>query len=181
MSFVQRAKDKLKKEYESYKYNKELENSPEIVRHKLNSEREQVRLQTEVARERQTFEREKLELKSLQRQNSTMGKLGTGIKEHLNEVRERNNNTQPKVNKGYQNNLRNNATLGSGRNIIYDQSPTRNSNLTLGNQPQGSRSLILSDEKSTRSVFGHSGGVTGNNKTVKPKKKTQGKTIVIKL
>lgn len=174
MSFVQKAKDKLKKEYDSYKYNRQLEKQPEIVRKKLEYAREEQREQIKVMKEQQQFERERAELKSLQRENSTLGKLGTGVKSYLDNVKA---SQKPRG----QAQVRSNATLGSGRNIIYDN-PTQASSLGgFSNQPQGSKSLILSDEKSKSSVFGHSGGVLGNNRQeVKPKKK-QGKTIVIRL
>lgn len=174
MSFVQRAKDKLKKEYESYKYNKELENKPEIVRNKLERARAEQREQIQVMKEQQQFEREKQELKTLQRQNSTVGRFGSALKSHLDNVKA--SQQQPRG----QLKAKQNATLGTGRNIIYDQKPTNNFT-TFNEQPKGSKSLILSDEKSKSSVFGHSGGVVGNRQQVKPKKKPQGKTIVIKL
>jgi hypothetical protein len=173
MSFVTRAKEKLKKEYDSYKYNKQLENNPEVIRNKLEKARTENREQNARVREQIAFERDKQELKSLQKGNSRFGSALTSVKEHLNEVKQQRSGQK----------LRQKASLGTGRNIIYDESPTRNSALTLGNQPTGSRSLIMSDVKNKTSVFGHQGGVTGNNTQPRTKKKakTQGKTIVIKL
>ena len=145
MSFVQRAKDKLKKEYDSYKYNRQLERQPEIVRKKLEYAREEQREQIKVMKEQQTFERERAELKSLQRENSTVGRFGSAVKQHLDNVKQ---SQKP------QGNLRakQNAILGTGRNIIYDN-PTQKSALTMNNQPVGSKSLILSDKKKKKSVF----------------------------
>lgn len=174
MSFVSQAKDKLKKEYDAYKYNKSLENDPAIVRAKLQDERARMKVETQKLREQKEFEREKTELKELQRSNSSIGKFGAGVKSYLADVK-----ASQQVGKK-QNKLRDNTTLGAGRNIIYDQKPTNNFS-TFTQDPKGSKSLILSDEKSKSSVFGHSGGVLGNREQPQPKKKKQNKTIIIKL
>lgn len=167
MSFVTQAKEKIKKEYEQYKYNKQLENNPEVVRKKL----EQARIEQ---RERIEIERDKAELKQLQGK-SGFTKAVESTRTYLQSVDDK---------KRLQGKPSGKAQLGTGRNIIYDESPTKNSALTLGANPQGSRSLILSDEKRKgQGVFGHSGGVLGQQevRVKKPKKAKQGKTIVIKL
>ena len=174
MSFIQRAKENIKKEIDAYKYNKQLENNPQVVRQRLANERADISKQLVEARERQQFEREKAELKQIQKESSFIGKLGQKlqpIQQHLQNVKQQKQTTNYK-NKKY------NASLGTGRNIIYDNKPTS----MLTQDVKGARSLLLSDEKSKSSTFGHSGGVLGNKiQPKKAQKKQAGKTIVIKL
>lgn len=180
MSFVSRAREKLTREIDAYKRNKQLENDPEVVRYKLQQERETIRQQKVVQQERAEYERERAELKELQRQNSTAGKVGAQVKEYLASVQARKQPKATKADKQYANRLRQSASLGTGRNIIYDQSPTNSfagNSFMTSNRP----SLIQQDVgKPNREVFGHSGGVLGQPVKVK-KPQGKGKTIVIKL
>lgn len=165
------AKEKLKKEINAYKYNKQLENTPEVQRAKLQKEVALQRERIAQVREQKQFEKDKAELKSLQRSNSKFGNVLTQVREHLDNVKKRQGKTGSKGG----------MSLGTGRNIIYDKSPTNSytKNSFMSSQPT---SLIRQDVRPKGSVFGHSGGVFGAKEpTLKPKKSKKSKTIVINV
>lgn len=175
MSFLTTAKQKFKKEVEDYKTNKRLENDPEVVRYKLEKAREEKRQEGARVREQLQLERDKQELKQLKQGNSKLGGFLSSTQSYLQGVKQRQQintgNTKREVKAG--------ATLGSGRNVIYDQSP-RSSFVMDGLGKESVKNRLLSNEKSRSNVFGHSGGVYGQPTVVK-QKKAKGQTIVIKL
>lgn len=137
MSFVTRAK----KEYENYKTAKKLENDPEVMRYKLQKAREEKRQEQLRMQEKLQYERDKQELKELQQKNSKFGGFLKNTQSYLQDVKQR-----------QQVNTKKNASLGTGNNIIYDQTPKNAFEMDkLGKESV--KKKLLSNEKSKKGVF----------------------------
>lgn len=92
MGFFNTARERVKREYEQFKYNRELDNNPDVVRARLQEARKIQAEQIRVQRQQLKFEREKRELRTLQDRDSFKSKLkvaGGQVKSYLQEVKKK--------------------------------------------------------------------------------------------
>jgi hypothetical protein len=190
MSFMTRTKEKLKKEIDAYKYNRQLEKDPDVVRNRLANERANVRAEVTRIKEIKSFEADKKELQDLKNSTGLRGQIKNalgGVRSHLDSVKARQNSGSKSGIRAV--NLlqhKDQDNIGPGRNAgafeirgagMHNQSSPKGTGIA-GQRMGSGRSLVTSDVGGSGSggVFG---GSTGS---AKPKKKVnKGKTIVIKL
>jgi len=163
MGIISRTKEKIRSEIDAYKYNRQLENDPEVVRNRLNTERANVRSQITALKEKKQFESDKRELQTLKNTTGIRGAVSSGLgslRSHLDSVK------------------KNKSSLR-----VQDPLKNRGSNLGMSgsgmHQVGSGRSLVTGDVGSKSSSPFATGGVLGSQ-SVKPRKKSR-KQIVINL
>lgn len=176
MGFFSDVKEKIKREKEQRDYY----NSPDSVKVRLANARAEQKKRLEVARERSEYLKEKAELKRLESE----GKFTTKAKEYLAKVKMRREALEkPRtvkvkgkptpLNTGVSNN-NNSPFMPSGRNVMYDESDVRNSNV-----PKSKFDMFALGKSKANEISASPKGLFGSEpRKVKAKKS---KTIVIKI
>lgn len=174
MGFATKLKENIKKEINAFKYNRELENDPDVVRNRLDAEKKQLRIQKEQLLTKQQLEQDKRELQMLKNQTGVRGKISAGlgsVRSYLDNVKAKNNSAEKfKLKNPKQERSQSVFDIkGSGSSIT-------------ANNPRGASGLnqVGSGSKGSYRPFG-SGVLDQGSGMNKPKKKKQSKTIVIKL
>lgn len=168
MGFVTNLKNSIKKEISAYKYNKDLENDPDVVRNRLDAERKQIRMEKEKIFAQKQLERDKAELRELKNNTGIRGQIKSGlgsVRGYLDNVKKKNGSAERFKLKNPQSNI------VSGRSssvfeIKGSGSQIQNTNL---------RGMHSGSNSSYR-PFGS--GVLNQEVRSKPKKK-QSKTVII--
>lgn len=175
MGFATKLKDNIKKEINAFKYNRDLESDPDVVRNRLDAEKKQIRVQKEQLLTKQQLEQDKKELQTLKNSTGIRGQIKSGLgslRGYLDNVKTKNNSAEKfKLRNPKQERSQSVFEIkGSGSQIT-------------ANNPRGASGLNQvggSGSKGSYRPFG-SGVLDNSSMTSKPKKKKESKTIIIKL
>ena len=97
MGFATRIKENIKKEINAFKYNRTLENDPDVVRNRLDVERKQIKMQKDALLSKQQLEQDKKELQTLKNSTGIRGKINNGLgalRTHMKNVETRNKSAE---------------------------------------------------------------------------------------
>lgn len=174
MGFVTNLKNSIKKEISDYKYNRELENDPDVVRNRLDAEKKQIRMEKEKIFVQKQLERDKQELRDLKNSTGLRGQIKSGlgsVRSYLDNVKQKNGSAEKFKLKNPQSSITQGKSAfdikGSGSQIT-------------ANNPRGASGLNQVGVSKKYNPFG-SGVLDNSRMSAKPRKKKESKTIVIKL
>jgi len=169
MGILNNLKQNLKREINAIKYDRKLMNDPDVVRSRLDAERNEIKIQKQKLINQRQLEMDRDELRSLRNSTGVRGKLKNGLtalRGQLDNVKKRNEASDK-----------------------FKLRSTKNTPRSVGSASGNIPSSSVFELKSTKGIhdsvgsykpFG-SGGVLGESPKKKPKKKSSGQTIVIKV
>lgn len=174
MGFATKLKENIKKEINAFKYNRELENDPDVVRNRLDAEKKSIRIQKEQLLTKQSLEQDKRELQTLKNSTGIRGQIKSGLaglRTHLDSVKAKNNSAERFKLKNPK----------ESRSQSVFEIKGSGSQITASN-PRGASGLNdVGGSKGGYRPFG-SGVLDNSRMNDKPKKKKSSqKTIIIKI